>query len=77
MKKRPATAPVIRVARIAEISALNPTLARSLFLSGTSAEIPPTNIAIEAKWAKPHRLYAVITAVLMEIAPVFMAVARS
>jgi len=48
MKKTPAMQAVIRHARVAATSALNPTEAISLFLDGARAAAPPTKIAIEA-----------------------------
>ncbi len=54
MKKVPATAAVIRVARVAAMSALMPTAERSLVLSGIRAAVPPTKIARDATWANPQ-----------------------
>lgn len=56
VKKVPATAAVMRQARVAAMRALRPTVERSLVLPGTRAAVPPTNIAREAKWAKPLRV---------------------
>ncbi len=55
MKKVPAMAAVSRHANVAAIRALRATAAMLAVFSRANALIPPTKIAIEAKWAKPHR----------------------
>ena len=54
VKNAPATAAVMRQARVAAMSALKPTSDRSFVLLGTNAAVPPTNIASEAMWANPQ-----------------------
>jgi hypothetical protein len=50
----PAIHPVIRHARVAAARARTATCDRAVVLSGASAAVPPTNIAIDAKCAKPQ-----------------------
>jgi hypothetical protein len=57
----PATQAVMRHERVAAIKERIAICDRALVFSGASAAVPPTNIAIDAKWAKPHRAYVVIT----------------
>ena len=64
VKNIPAMQAVIRHARVAAASARKPTEAISFFLEGAIADMPPTNIAIDARCVNPQSAYVVITIVL-------------
>ena len=55
VKKVPAMQAVIRQAKVAAKSARSATDAMLWVFCGARAEIPPTKIATEARWAKPHK----------------------
>lgn len=56
-------------ASVPTISALNPSLAKSDLLEGASSPMPPTCMAIELKFAKPHSAKLTITTDLADKTP--------
>ena len=74
----PAIAAVIRQANVAAIRHLKLSFVNSLVRSGIKADIPPTNMAMDARCVKPQSAYEVMMMVRgEEMIPLFIARARS
>ena len=61
LKKAPAMHAVNRQAKVTVIKAFTAIFEICAVRPVTSAEIPPTNMAMEATWANPYKAYDVIT----------------
>lgn len=48
-------------AKVPPIKALIPSLDNIVLFPGASEPIPPNSIPMDAKFAKPHKIYVVIT----------------